>query len=124
MPEPAEGEILICIISASIGTGDYFGMRETPFQARLTLGYPKPRKDYIAGLDFAGIVESIGKDLGILSEYIEAGWIVPVIDRSYALSDAPDAFRYLDEGHAREKVIITMGYEPVWLCRPSWMSPS
>ena len=38
----------------------------------------------------------------------EAGKIVPVIDRCYPLSEAPDALRYLGEGHAKGKVIITV----------------
>jgi NADPH:quinone reductase-like Zn-dependent oxidoreductase len=43
-----------------------------------------------------------------LNEFIEAGEVTPVIDRTYALSDAAEAFRYLDEGHARGKVVITV----------------
>ena len=47
-------------------------------------------------------------DLAVLAELIDAGKVTPVIDRTYPLSDAPDAFRYLDEGHARGKVVITV----------------
>jgi NADPH:quinone reductase-like Zn-dependent oxidoreductase len=43
-----------------------------------------------------------------LNELIEAGEVTPVIDRTYPLSDAAEAFRYLDEGHARGKVVITV----------------
>jgi NADPH:quinone reductase-like Zn-dependent oxidoreductase len=49
------------------------------------------------------------KDLVILKELLEAGKIVPVIDRRYPLSEAAEALRYLGEGHARGKVVITMG---------------
>ncbi|HKP18422.1 MAG TPA: NAD(P)-dependent alcohol dehydrogenase [Gaiellaceae bacterium] len=45
--------------------------------------------------------------LGTLRELIEAGKVTPVIDRRYELSEVPDALRYLGEGHARGKVIIT-----------------
>lgn len=48
------------------------------------------------------------EDLVVLKEMIEAGKITPVIDRTYPLSETPEAFRYLDEGHARGKVVITM----------------
>ena len=41
-----------------------------------------------------------------LGELIEAGKVTPVIDRTYPLADAPEAFRYLDEGHARGKVVV------------------
>ena len=45
-------------------------------------------------------------DLAALDELIEAGKLVPVIDRTYALAETPEAFRYLDDGHARGKVVI------------------
>jgi NADPH:quinone reductase-like Zn-dependent oxidoreductase len=49
------------------------------------------------------------KDLAILKELLEAGKVVPVIDRCYPLSEAAEALRYLGEGHARGKIVITMG---------------
>ena len=48
------------------------------------------------------------KDLVILKELIESGKITPVIDRTYPLSDYAEAFRYLEEGHARGKIVITV----------------
>ena len=47
-------------------------------------------------------------DLAFLKELIEAGKVVPVIDRKYSLSEVPDAIRYLETGHARGKVVITI----------------
>ncbi|MGD1047313.1 MAG: NAD(P)-dependent alcohol dehydrogenase [Candidatus Krumholzibacteriaceae bacterium] len=47
-------------------------------------------------------------DLIVMRDLLEAGKVVPVIDRSYPLSDVPEAIRYLEEGHARGKVVITM----------------
>ena len=47
-------------------------------------------------------------DLLFLKDLIEAGKVTPVIDRSYPFSDVPDAIRYLEEGHARGKVVITI----------------
>jgi NADPH:quinone reductase-like Zn-dependent oxidoreductase len=47
-------------------------------------------------------------DLQFLKELIEAGEVTPVIDRTYPLSEVPDAIRYLEEGHARGKVVITV----------------
>jgi NADPH:quinone reductase-like Zn-dependent oxidoreductase len=48
------------------------------------------------------------KDLVLLGELLEAGKVVPVIDRRYPLSEVAEAIRYLEEGHARGKVIVTM----------------
>jgi len=48
------------------------------------------------------------EDVELLKELIEAGSVVAVIDRRYALSDVPEAFRYLEEGLARGKVVITV----------------
>jgi NADPH:quinone reductase-like Zn-dependent oxidoreductase len=47
-------------------------------------------------------------DLQVLKELIEAGTVRPVIDRTYSLRDVPDAIRYLEEGHARGKIVITV----------------
>jgi NADPH:quinone reductase-like Zn-dependent oxidoreductase len=48
------------------------------------------------------------EDLQVLKELIEAGKVSPVIDRTYPLSETPEAIRYLEEGHARGKVVITV----------------
>jgi NADPH:quinone reductase-like Zn-dependent oxidoreductase len=47
-------------------------------------------------------------DLLYLKELIEAGKIAPVIDRCYPLEKTPEAVRYLEEGHAQGKIVITM----------------
>ena len=49
-------------------------------------------------------------DLVFLKELLEAGKVVPVVDRRYPLSEIPDAVRYYGEGHAQGKVIITMAH--------------
>ena len=47
-------------------------------------------------------------DLSTMSELMEAGKVTPVIDRHYRLSEVPQAMRYMEEGHARGKVVITV----------------
>jgi NADPH:quinone reductase-like Zn-dependent oxidoreductase len=49
------------------------------------------------------------EDLAYLGDLFEAGEVVPVIDRRYALSEVPEALRYLEEGRALGKVVITIG---------------
>jgi NADPH:quinone reductase-like Zn-dependent oxidoreductase len=48
------------------------------------------------------------KDLTILSDLMQAGKVTPVIDKRYKLSEVPEAIRYLEGGHARGKVVITV----------------
>ena len=47
-------------------------------------------------------------DLQALAELIEAGTVTPVIGKTYPLIESPEAVRYLAEGHARGKVVITV----------------
>jgi NADPH:quinone reductase-like Zn-dependent oxidoreductase len=49
------------------------------------------------------------KDLAILADLVQSGKVKPVIDRTYTLSQLPEAMRYLEEGHARGKVVVTVG---------------
>ena len=50
------------------------------------------------------------KDLLFIRELLESGKVVPVIDRAYPLSEVPEAIRYLEGGHARGKVVITVDH--------------
>jgi NADPH:quinone reductase-like Zn-dependent oxidoreductase len=47
-------------------------------------------------------------DMMVLRELLEAGKVTPVIDRRYELSEIADAFRYMGEGHAQGKIVITV----------------
>ena len=48
------------------------------------------------------------KDLAVLADMMQSGKVKPVIDRTYKLSEVPEAIRYLEQGHARGKVVITV----------------
>jgi len=54
------------------------------------------------------LAKSSKDDLAVLRDLIEAGKVTPVIDRYFSLSEVPRAIRYLEEGHARGKVVITI----------------
>jgi NADPH:quinone reductase-like Zn-dependent oxidoreductase len=58
-------------------------------------------------LPFRGVKDP-GDRLVVLKELIEAGKISPVIDRTFPLSEVPEAIQYLETGQARGKVIITV----------------
>ncbi|HAH24463.1 MAG TPA: alcohol dehydrogenase [Prolixibacteraceae bacterium] len=53
-------------------------------------------------------MKSNKKDLITIKELLEAGKVVPLIDRRYPLSELAEAIRYLEAGHAKGKIIITM----------------
>jgi len=58
---------------------------------------------------FVGILTRTTKeDLTTLHDLLKAKKIVPVIDRQYSLSGVPEAIRYLEEGHARGKIVVTL----------------
>jgi NADPH:quinone reductase-like Zn-dependent oxidoreductase len=48
------------------------------------------------------------EDLLVLTQLIESGKVTPVIDRTYPLTEAPRAIRYVEQGHARGKIVITV----------------
>ncbi len=47
-------------------------------------------------------------DLTLMQKLMESGKVTPVIDKRYRLSEVPEAIRYLEEGHARGKVVIAL----------------
>jgi NADPH:quinone reductase-like Zn-dependent oxidoreductase len=54
------------------------------------------------------LVQTDPKDLVYITELIESGKVVLVIDKRYSLSEAAEALQYLGEGHAKGKVVITV----------------
>ena len=76
------------------------------FQAMLMGGVMSEK----GGRKMSGVTAKLNqKDMTLLKELLEAGKIVPVIDKRYPLNMAAEALRYLGAGHSRGKVIITMG---------------
>jgi NADPH:quinone reductase-like Zn-dependent oxidoreductase len=64
----------------------------------------------VGGIKFVLKMMPIDTDgLTGMRDLLEAAKVVPVIDRRYALSEVPDAVRYLEGGHARGKVVISIG---------------
>lgn len=58
---------------------------------------------------FVNFIARLNKpDLNLLCQFLQSGRLKPVIDHSYTLGEVPQAVRYLEEGHARGKVVITV----------------
>lgn len=61
-PRAKENEVLVRVHAAALNAGDYFSMKGSPWLARFSVGFPRP-KDYILGWDAAGEVMEVGKDV-------------------------------------------------------------
>src|SRR5213080_4780622 len=94
----------ICVLAGIGGAGLHpesggriLGNFKTAFQSRFT---SQKFVTYIAKLT--------KDDLNVLRDFMQAGKLSPVIDRTYKISETRAAVRYLEEGHARGKVVITL----------------
>jgi NADPH:quinone reductase-like Zn-dependent oxidoreductase len=54
------------------------------------------------------LTKSTNADLVVIQDLLKTGKVKPVIDRRYPLNEVPAAIRYLEEGHARGKIAITV----------------
>jgi NADPH:quinone reductase-like Zn-dependent oxidoreductase len=63
---------------------------------------------FVSQKQFMVLAKPSKEDLTIMGELMATGKVTPVIDRSYSLREVPDAIRYLEAGHARGKVVITV----------------
>ena len=68
-----------------------------------------PVLSWFVSQKFVMFIAKLSKeDLTILQELMKSGKVTPVIDKRYSLSEVREALRYLEEGHARGKVVITV----------------
>ncbi len=66
------------------------------------------RSRFVSQKFVAYIAQFNKQDMTFLADLMQSGKITPVIDRTYKLNETADALRYLEQGHARGKVVITM----------------
>lgn len=90
------------VIVGGEGGGPWFGMLRRMLQTYAIAKFVRPHKLRVLSS------KERKEDLQVLTELIEAGKVTPVIDRTYPLYEAPDAIRYLERGHARGKIAITV----------------
>ncbi|HXZ59578.1 MAG TPA: NAD(P)-dependent alcohol dehydrogenase [Steroidobacteraceae bacterium] len=89
------------VMIGSATTGHWFGWLEIPLEARILSPFMSQK--------FGMMLAELNKDdLAVLSELLQSGKVTPVIDRTYKLSEAPEALRYLEKGHARGKVVLSV----------------
>jgi len=87
-----------CVVAGAKGLWDF-----------LTRALTAPVLSRFVNQKFVTFIAKLNKqDLTILRELMASGKVTPVIDRRYKLSEVPEAMRYLEERHARGKVVITL----------------
>jgi NADPH:quinone reductase-like Zn-dependent oxidoreductase len=110
-PVPSDDQVLVRVHAASVNRADLDGLGPRPGFARLFMGFRAPRNLGV-GLDVAGLLLGWkpfnAEDVAALKQLIAAGRLKPAIDRRFPLSEVVDALRWVDDGHAKGKVIVTM----------------
>jgi NADPH:quinone reductase-like Zn-dependent oxidoreductase len=66
------------------------------------------RSRFVSQKFIAYIAQFNKQDMTFLADLMQSGKITPVIDRTYKLNQTADALRYLEQGHARGKVVINL----------------
>jgi NADPH:quinone reductase-like Zn-dependent oxidoreductase len=91
----------VYVMIGSATTGHWFGWLETPLEAWILSPFMSQK--------FGMMLAELNKgDLAVLGNLMQSGKVTPVIDRTYKLSDTAEALRYLEAGHARGKVVLTV----------------
>ncbi len=118
LPTPVDDQVLVRVQAASINRADLDGLGPKPGFARFGTAIPI----FVSML--VGPVVSIGSsrwtglllwwkpfdpaDVAKLTDLIATGKVTPVVDRRFPLTEIVEALRYVNDKHARGKVIITM----------------
>src|SRR5262249_29232521 len=89
------------VMIGSATTGHWFGWLEVPLEAWILSPFMSQKFEMM-------LAELNQKDLGVLGDLMQSGKVTAVVDRTYKLSDTAEALRYLEKGHARGKVVLTV----------------
>jgi len=94
----------ICVLAGIGGAG----WHEDQW-SRLIGIFTAPLRSRFTTQKFVRYMTTLNKlDMAVMGELMENGKVKPVIDRTFKLTEVPDAARYLDQGHARGKIVITI----------------
>ncbi len=94
----------ICVMAGIGGAGWHDGMAMR--LAGELNAYLRSR--FVSQKFIAYIAQFNKKDMMVLADLMQSGKMTPVIDKTYKLSETADALRYLEQGHARGKVVVTV----------------
>jgi NADPH:quinone reductase-like Zn-dependent oxidoreductase len=94
----------ICVLAGVGGAGLHPGM-----WGRVLGNFVTVFRSKFTSQKFVFYIATLTKDdLNVLRDLMQSGKVTPVIDRSYKLNQTADAVRYMEEGHARGKVVVTI----------------
>jgi NADPH:quinone reductase-like Zn-dependent oxidoreductase len=91
----------IFVIVGGPNNGQWIGPMATPIKAMML-------SPFVSQKFVPFLAELKKEDLAIMRDLMQTGKVTPVIDRRYSLSEVPAAIRYLEEGHARGKLVINL----------------
>jgi NADPH:quinone reductase-like Zn-dependent oxidoreductase len=91
----------IYVMVGSTEPGNWFGFFLKPIEGMLMGPFVSQQFGMM-------LAELNREDLAILADLMQSGKLTPVIDRRYPLSETAEALRYLEKGHARGKVVVTV----------------
>ena len=91
----------VYVMIGSTSPGRWFSWATMPLEGVILSPFTSQK----FGMIFAELNK---KDLEALSALMQSGKLTPAIDRTYKLTDAAEALRYLEKGHARGKVVVTV----------------
>ena len=91
----------IFVMLGSTAPGHWFGWLKLPLEAWILSPFMSQK--------FGMMLAELNRDdLAVMAELMQSGKVTPVIDRTYKLSEAAEALRYLERGHARGKVVLSV----------------
>jgi len=113
-PVPGDGQVLVKVHAVSLNASDWEMLRGKPLYSRIATLLQVLLIGPVIGGTGRKRIRLLAVRLGVqrldpLVELIRAGKISTVIDRRFPLSQVPEALRYLGEGHAKGKVVVTVG---------------
>jgi NADPH:quinone reductase-like Zn-dependent oxidoreductase len=89
------------VMIGSAAIGNWFGWLEIPLEAWVRSPFMSQK--------FGMMLAELNKDdLALMGGLMQSGKVTPAIDRTYKLSETAEAIRYLEKGHARGKVVLTV----------------
>jgi len=107
-PVANDDDVLMRVHAASLVAGDCFALRGMTFPVRMCVGFPKPKKDHDVGVDLAGRVQTIGKNVTRFKpgdEVFGECSLVRLVNKSVLRHTC---IRHLDQGHAQGKLVVVM----------------